>query len=262
MKTIVLQSYRKENVPNWIRSCLQSVENWAAIKGFDYKFIDDRFFDYAPDWFRKRCGKEFYPVTDIARLYLLRENLNNGYDRALWVDADVIVFNNTDFNIDDNNGYAFCHEIMLGIGPDKKLVLSKNSLNNAVMIFEHGHPMLNFYIFSAEEIIRNTPPDKIFRTIIGPDLLVRLSRFMPVYRLTCVGLYTPVYMQALAADKKNIIEAYRNQFGFDMYAANLCHFHRNLESDQNKLIMDKLFENIIKLLVESKGELVNKKGLR
>jgi hypothetical protein len=31
-------------------------------------------------------------VSDLARLTLARDYLAQGYDRALWVDADVVVF--------------------------------------------------------------------------------------------------------------------------------------------------------------------------
>ncbi len=41
MKTIIYQSYRTENVPTWISTCMQTVKDWATLKGLDYQRIDD-----------------------------------------------------------------------------------------------------------------------------------------------------------------------------------------------------------------------------
>ena len=45
MKTVVLQSFRTRDVPEWMRRCLASVEAWARHAGHDYKFVDDAIFD-------------------------------------------------------------------------------------------------------------------------------------------------------------------------------------------------------------------------
>src|SRR4029079_13839139 len=92
MQTLVIQSYRTRDVAAWISACLRSVQAWAAAAGYRYEFVDDRLFDYAPAWVRERCGKQLLPITDVARMYLLRERLAHGWDRVIWVDADVLVF--------------------------------------------------------------------------------------------------------------------------------------------------------------------------
>ena len=53
MKTLVCQSFRTSDVPGWVTRCMKSVRGWAADRGFDYQFFDDRFFEYAPDWCRE-----------------------------------------------------------------------------------------------------------------------------------------------------------------------------------------------------------------
>ena len=45
MKTVVFQSYKTEDVPPWIATCMDGVRQWSAAKGFDYRFMDDQFFD-------------------------------------------------------------------------------------------------------------------------------------------------------------------------------------------------------------------------
>ena len=45
MKTLVYQSFRTSDVPGWVTRCMKSVRGWAADRGFDYQFFDDRFFE-------------------------------------------------------------------------------------------------------------------------------------------------------------------------------------------------------------------------
>jgi hypothetical protein len=92
MKTIVYQSYRTQQVPPWITTCMGTVRAWADQQGFDYRFYDDGFFEYAPQWFRDKAQHGICPVTDLARLVVARELLAQGYERTVWVDADLLVF--------------------------------------------------------------------------------------------------------------------------------------------------------------------------
>lgn len=66
--------------------------------------------------------------------------------------------------VDTESGYAFSHEIVLSVAPDGGVRLSAPRINNAVMVFEAGHPMLEFYRFATEAILRHAPPGEIERT--------------------------------------------------------------------------------------------------
>ncbi len=50
--TVVFQSFRTRDVPAWITRCMETARAWAALRGFDYQFLDDRFFDRIPDRYR------------------------------------------------------------------------------------------------------------------------------------------------------------------------------------------------------------------
>ena len=63
--TLVVQSYRTRNVPEWIVRCIQSVVKWAKASGHTYEFVDDTLFDLIPTWYRDRCG------VDILRALAL-----------------------------------------------------------------------------------------------------------------------------------------------------------------------------------------------
>ena len=257
MKTIVLQSYRTHNIPGWIATCLQSVADWAKRSGFDYVLIGDEFFDYAPAWARERCGAQIFPVTDLARLNLIRDYLDRGYDRAIWLDADVIVFAPQYMRVDTESGYAFSHEIVLSVAPDGGVRLSAPRINNAVMVFEAGHPMLEFYRFATEAILRHAPPGEIERTAVGPKFLVALNGAMPVERLTSVGLFVPKLMEDIASGGHELCAAYARQFGFPMGAANLCHFTRHFADEESRQRLDLVFERAISRLIETRGEILN-----
>ena len=43
--TIVIQSYRFQNIPAWITTCIQSVRAWADKSDFAYKCVGDEVFD-------------------------------------------------------------------------------------------------------------------------------------------------------------------------------------------------------------------------
>ncbi len=73
MKTLVYQSFRTSDVPGWVTRCMKSVRGWAADRGFDYQFFDNRFFEYAPDWYREKVKHRRLLVGDLARLELAKQ---------------------------------------------------------------------------------------------------------------------------------------------------------------------------------------------
>ena len=257
MRTLLLQSYRQHDVPQWIRLCLDSVAAWTRSCRFDYEFLDDRLFDCAPGWFREKCGTEhFYPVTDIARLHALRERLQQGYDRVIWFDADVLVFAPSALQIIAGSGYAFCHEVVLWLRPEG-FVPGTPSINNAVMVFEKGNPMLDFYLFAAEEIVRHREIAKFSRTMIGPEFLTGLERCMPINRLVNVGLFTPPLMAAFASGDPGLPALYRRAFGYPMAAANLCHFLRREAQPAERAALDAVFLGAVRRLLQSGGSVAS-----
>ena len=100
MNAIVYQSYRTQNVPGWIQQCLRIVPIWARAQGYEYRFFDEALFDRLPAWFRKRVSHRILPMSDLARLLLARELLDEGFDRVVWVDADVLIFDIKQFSVD------------------------------------------------------------------------------------------------------------------------------------------------------------------
>lgn len=260
MRTVILQSYRTDNIPAWIASCLASARQWARIAGFDYEFVDDSFFDYAPAWVRVHRVQHMYPVTDIARLYLLRDRLNHGFERAVWLDADIIVFDPERFRVDTQAGYAFAHEIVPLLDRSGRVHLTGPSINNSVIVMQKGCPTLDNYISAAEDILRRRPIEKWSRMMIGPDFLRTLAKTKPIERLMQVGLFTPPLLSDIAAGGGELSRQYRQRFGNAMAAANLCHFLRSNASLEKRRRLDRLFERAIARLSESHGDVINRFG--
>ncbi|MDP6952040.1 MAG: hypothetical protein QGF53_04695, partial [Alphaproteobacteria bacterium] len=152
MKTIVFQSFRDDR-SGAIGRCLASVEAWAARQGYAYRFLGDELFDRVPDWFRERVAGDRLPMSDLARLVVARELLDEGWETVVWLDADVLVFDPENFRISLDDGYAFSREVWLRRGGADKL-LATEGLHNAVCAFARGNAFLEFYIHACEAIVR------------------------------------------------------------------------------------------------------------
>jgi len=154
MKTIIYQSFRTENVPGWIAACMKSVRDWATAKGFAYRFWDDRFFDFVPRELYPRASVNKCVLTDYARLIAAKQLLSEGWDRAVWMDADLVVFDSENFNLDLTGGYAFCREVWLD-----RTVLGRPqfrlTVNNSVSVFCKNETIIDFYLEAAGAILRS-----------------------------------------------------------------------------------------------------------
>ena len=121
MGTVVCQAYSSPTgVPPWIERCMDTVRGWAERSGFAYERSDDGLFDRVPPWFRERVGGEPVRMSDLARLLLARSLLAR-YERAVWVDADVVVFDPERFVLDAPDGYALCREAWLSLTPEGRV---------------------------------------------------------------------------------------------------------------------------------------------
>src|SRR5580658_8048741 len=91
-RILIVQSYRTHDVPSWISRCLASVQAWALAKGYDYRLTDDSAFLLCGADYLARVGDNKRSITNLCRLELIKLALAEGYDRAIWMDADIQVF--------------------------------------------------------------------------------------------------------------------------------------------------------------------------
>ena len=253
MNTLVLQSYRTEDVPRWMQCCMHSVRRWAEASGFTYRCLGDEFFELAPAWVRARCGTtQIFPVTDLARLYGLQGALAEDFDRVVWMDADVLVFNPDALCIDTRHGYAFCYEQVIAQGSDGPSLLPPG-VNNAVMVFEQRHPMLGEYLQLVENTLRNCPSNGLTRTLLGPELLHRLGSSRPLACLRSIGLLNPFLMQEILRGDGPLLRLHRQACSVPLAAANLSHFYRHEANSVQRHALDALYEAGVDHLLNTQG---------
>src|SRR5688500_106983 len=92
MRTLVLQSCSNSQRDTWIQDCLRSVSAWAQAKGYTYRHIGDELFTVVPDWYLRKVGARLPIAADYARLVFLQKALEEGFEQVIWLDADVLVF--------------------------------------------------------------------------------------------------------------------------------------------------------------------------
>ena len=254
VKTVVYQSYRTFDVPTWINRCMQTVQRWAASQGFDYRFIDDRLFAYAPEWYRQKVSDNILLISDLARLVIAKDLLRESYSRTIWIDADVLVFEPELFTIDITEGYAFCRELWVDHNRDGQL-RGRFYVNNAVMVLVKPNDFLDFYIHACKSIVQHN--SQLNKLAVGTQFLTALYHIMPFSLVNHVGMFSPFLMGQLAHDKvEETLHAYRRDCGFQIYAANLCSSFRN-KSHDGVCMDDALFGSVIDNLLNEPPVVVN-----
>lgn len=254
MTTVVCQSYRVQDMPGFIRRCLDTVSDWAARRGFDYRFEGDEFLDRAPGWYRDKVDGDTLPMSDLARLMWARALLGAGARRVIWIDADVVVFDPDNFAIPDGLDYAFCREVWLRRGGRDKL-LAAEGIHNAVCLFAVGNAFLDFYIHACEEIVRGAD-GPVLSHQVGPDFLGRVADVIGPRLLTNVGLFSPIVTADIAKGGGRATTAYRRAFGHPVQAANLCASFLDRPEDGFTLTV-KIMTRAIDRLLETRGAVVN-----
>jgi hypothetical protein len=254
MKTVVYQSFRNDTVRGPIARCVATVEAWAGARGFAYRFLGDELFERVPDWFRARVGGNRLPMSDLARLKVAREFLDEGFARAIWVDADVVVFDPDNFDIAIAEDYAFCREVWMRRGRGGK-PLATEGLHNAVCAFARGNAFLDFYIHACEQIVRGVEGAVVSQKL-GPDFLSRLKDVIGDRVLSDVGLFSPIVTADIGKGGGRAAAAYMKAFGHPVRAANLCLSFVGRESS-GVTLTEAMLDRAIDRLLESRGEVVN-----
>jgi len=210
--------------PAWIETCLKSVRDWAESQGLDYRLYGDEAFSCLPPGLIAKCGGRLQMVADLARLTVARRLLEQeGWDRAVYADADFLVWNPEAFSLDQmpcDRGAALGQEFWVTReGPRLKL---HRNVHNAFMIFERGGSVLPFYEETARHLLARleggVPPQ-----FLGPKLLSALQGPAAFSLLPQAGALSPDVIADLLGESdgralKRMEEALPRALG----GANLC----------------------------------------
>ena len=219
MKTVVYQSFRTQHVPAWVTACMATVKAWAAAQGYDYRFYDDGFFTRAPDWFRQKAQHQVCPVTDLARLVVAKELMAKGYQRTIWVDADMLVFDPDALQVAPEQGFLLCHEVWLYADPSGAPRVN-HRVNNSVAAFCSGSVHLDFFIDAALRIGHQRPA--IGKLDVGTNFFSPLRQILPFALLENVGMLSPAFMAEIAADRPARVVDYVRAVQAPLASVNLC----------------------------------------
>lgn len=266
-KIIVFQSFRTVRVPTWITRCMETVRAWTKAQGYDYEFVDDALFELCPPWFREKAKGHHWPLSDLGRLLKARQLVREGgYDRAIWMDADVAVFDEAKLKIDTTIEHQFCREPYIlrrheplrptrkDLGrPSRMFTLRRwrpyttaMNVNNAVFCVGDTW-LLNTYIESV--LCAAKEMEKLAPQHFGPDTLTALHKAARYPLIRHIGCFSDVVMADLGREKDAYPRRYAQLAGEPMYAANLCATAR---------LPDSLYDHAVERLVQSKGEIINR----
>lgn len=248
-KTAVLQSFRTRDVPNWISTCMDSVDAWANSEDWDYFRLDDAFLRLPEQWILEKCGTNIYAVTDVARLIWLDEVLNQGYERVVWADADMLVISPTLLTeqIRRHQGHGFAREVFLPI-ENTQVHAPRMGINNSLMFFERGDLTLKAYLNECRSFLLSFNEQSLPRTSLGPTLLTNYQRGARFNLIDGVGLLTPAIMLPLGRGDDSSFDAYERSMGSPIVAANLCHFMRNQTPPTKRAAFDRGYASAIHFL--------------
>jgi hypothetical protein len=188
-------------------------------------------------------------IVNLSRLELVKDAHRRGYDRAIWLDADVLVFRPELFTIDVVEGYAFSRETWVTRVGDRWRAVS--SVNNCVFACMRDEPDLDALISFTRHIGVHRKITKSLQT--GTYLLTGLQQSLAFETLDNVGLFSNHVVKALANNDEEVIRAQAIGHETPVFAANLCASDRDpppVSESEADLVVDRL--------LQTRGDIVNR----
>lgn len=217
--TLVIQSHRSPLPYPWIQRCLASVSQWCVLNGYEYRFIGNELFDCLPPALNDRRYLPTVVASDLARLLTLNDALNEGYETVVWLDADFLIFNFSEFAIPDQP-YALGREVWVQNDKNDKLKVYKK-IHNAFLMFRRGNSFLSFYAETAERLLLLNqgamPPQ-----FIGPKLLSALHNVAQLPVMETAGMLSPMVIHDVIHTRGPALNLFLQHSVQDLAGANLC----------------------------------------
>jgi len=224
-KATVFQSASSTR-PCWVDQCLDSVQDWSARQGFQYRFVDDTLFDSIDPALRTKIAARKPILADLARLDLLTHHLATGHEAAvaIWVDADTLC-------LDPDWTPDFARTGEFGVGFGEECWVQQDSRNqwrrfftphNAFMIFTRESVVLPFLRQLAISIIRRADADHIAPQMVGPKLLKALHSLSSFGLFPEAGALSPALLREIEVGHGPAIACYRGGHRPPLKMVNLC----------------------------------------
>ncbi len=222
--TLVIQSYRTKDVAPWIDICMASVQAWATLQGYAYRFVGDEIFDRVPDWYLDKTRDHPQIATDLGRLELIQEAIDDGFNRVAWLDADVLVYAPDTFRLDRIDSFAFGRELWVQSNQRGELRLYRNT-HNAFCAFCPDNPFLEFYRYACLNIVERMipgPKNGMVPQIVGPKLLNAIQNMTGLPVIDEIGMASPLVVSDIAAGGGPALSLMLNAMEKSVCGLNLC----------------------------------------
>ncbi|MCR9279776.1 MAG: hypothetical protein NXH85_17595 [Pseudomonadaceae bacterium] len=219
ISTLIVQSHRQPLPEAWLGDCIASVRRYAADNQFTYEFVDDALFEGLPQAVLDNTSRRLSARSDLARLRLMQARLDAGYDRVLWLDADILLFAPQRLSLPDEP-FAVGRECWLTETEPGRVRCSR-AVHNAALFFTQGNPLLPFYQHAAEALLVRHDGDMVPQ-LAGPKFLTLLHNAIAFPVIESVGMLSPRLAYALLADEFAVIDAFRRRHPERLAGFNLC----------------------------------------
>jgi len=239
-----MQSHQSPLPYPWIESCLDSVRQWCMLSEYEYRFIGDELFDSLTGVLSEIALSQRVVASDLARLLILQKALDEGFETVIWLDADFLIFNPSEFDIPEQP-YAVGREVWVQNDKHGRLKAFKK-VHNAFLMFRRRNSFLSFYIETAERLLLLNQ-GAISPQFIGPKLLTAIHNVAILPVMETAAMFSPMVIngflqgQGMALDlfKKNSIES--------PAGANLC-----ISSCDRNEVSESEMQQLINLLLSGK----------
>jgi len=219
MRTLVLQSCSAEQRDTWIKDCLHSVAGWARAQGHSYRYVDDELFTVVPQWYMEKVGKKLPIAADYARLVFLQRALEEGFDEVIWLDADVLIFDQS-LAFDFTGTCAFGHEVW--VQERNGRLEARANVHNAACVFRQGCVILPFLQHTVTVMMQKVDPMHLAPQFVGPKLLSALHPLCDFALLPQVGALSPLVVADICKGNDSALKLMLQKSRQPPLAVNLC----------------------------------------
>lgn len=242
-KTVLIQSFRDFDVPDWINICQDSVKDYAKQRGWDYLFMGDEFFELAPNWAREAVkNNNLCTISDICRLEWIKKLLEE-YENVVWADIDILIMNPSVIEINFNESEGFAYELFFDSQG------AHHGLNNSFMFFSRHSQLHERYLAASYENLKQA--DQVDRTALGSDLLrsfgIPDNRLIKGLNIVNLAASLRIHRNQL----KKIPDYIANQSKYEIGAVNLCLNERSLIIPGEVAVYDALQLSVVRTLLNS-----------
>ncbi len=217
--TLIIQSHRSPLPYPWLSHCVNSVRRWSTGNDCNYRFLNDELFDHVDAELLGKVANQRVIATDLARLRVLQAALREGIETVVWLDADFLIFDPDSFVLPETP-YAVGREVWVQRDPQDKLKVY-NKVHNAFLMVRQGNTFLEFYLETAERLLRRhrggMPPQ-----FIGPKLLTALHNVCQLPVMESAGMLSPLVIQDLLQGGGEALRVFRAKSSAPLAGANLC----------------------------------------